>query len=547
MLRGENFNYIEEKLNILAFRIKQRGKLNLLELNLHAEFFFAELLNIIFGWELKNLNIQNHNVEAIDLIDNENKIIIQVSATATKRKIEYSLKRESLSQYTEYMFKFLYIAGNLDKLRREKYKNPYNIRFNPYEDIIDIAYILKCVLVLPMEKQFQLKEFITKELVNKENVFLSDTRNLPIKGRFTNRVYRTDALDEKLTLYGGLPFIETSVGEELENGDLLDEVIEKIIYDIFIDNPVESETESYLLKKMKKRKGDDFSKVILEATINYANMGGSIGEKIYSFGTHFTFVMPSFVIIHVFRVYVNIDHQNMRRFYSVEPIAHEEKKLENGNIASTYYLDKKENVHFLIIGFDKKEKCCYYSNGVLKKDKVKMSRFEYKSISTGFTVANNSLDNLYIECEENNNGLKEGEKYFNTALDSPIIIIDPFDGDIVLREKYFDKVEWRARIKLKTDYSYFVFSIFSAENKNELSLEEIGNYYHKGKYGFPQSNILAIEYYEKAKSAEGYYMIGRILLEDRELVDLEYVHFYMKKSAEMGFEKAKEFLKNNNL
>ena len=49
MNRTNYFNYIEEKLNFLAYRIEQRGKINLLEFNIHSETFFADLCNAIYG------------------------------------------------------------------------------------------------------------------------------------------------------------------------------------------------------------------------------------------------------------------------------------------------------------------------------------------------------------------------------------------------------------------------------------------------------------------------------------------------------------------
>lgn len=88
MNRSYYFNYIEEKLNTLAVRIKKRGKLNLLDLNIFSETFFADMLNIVFGFQLKNLNIIEQNVEGIDLIDEKNKIVAQVSSTCTKQKTE---------------------------------------------------------------------------------------------------------------------------------------------------------------------------------------------------------------------------------------------------------------------------------------------------------------------------------------------------------------------------------------------------------------------------------------------------------------------------
>jgi len=63
MNRTWYFNYIEEKLNILAYRIETRGKINILDLNIHSETFFADLCNIVFGLNLVNLNSFVQNTE----------------------------------------------------------------------------------------------------------------------------------------------------------------------------------------------------------------------------------------------------------------------------------------------------------------------------------------------------------------------------------------------------------------------------------------------------------------------------------------------------
>ncbi len=83
MNRAYYFNFIEYKLCTLATRIEIRGKLNILDLNLHSENFYMNFCNELFGWQLKNMNAIKQNVEAIDLIDKSNQIIIQVSSTTT--------------------------------------------------------------------------------------------------------------------------------------------------------------------------------------------------------------------------------------------------------------------------------------------------------------------------------------------------------------------------------------------------------------------------------------------------------------------------------
>ncbi len=108
MKRSNYFNYIESHLTTLAVRIENRGKINLLDLNIYSETFFADILNMLFNLELKNLNTINQNVEGIDLVDTTNKVIAQVSSTCTKQKIESSLAKEIFKEYSGYTFKFIF-------------------------------------------------------------------------------------------------------------------------------------------------------------------------------------------------------------------------------------------------------------------------------------------------------------------------------------------------------------------------------------------------------------------------------------------------------
>jgi hypothetical protein len=163
MIRSLNFNYIEEKLSILATRIELRGKLNILDLHLHSENFYLHFFNALFGWELENLNTSKQNVAAIDLIDHKNKLAVQVSATATKDKVESALTKD-LSAYAGYAFKFISISKDASALRGMTFANPHNLYFNPKSDIFDITSILKEILVLGIDDQRRIADFIKKEL-----------------------------------------------------------------------------------------------------------------------------------------------------------------------------------------------------------------------------------------------------------------------------------------------------------------------------------------------------------------------------------------------
>lgn len=165
MKRTNYFNYIEEKLNTLAYRIEVRSKLNLLELNIHSENFFANLCNIIFDLELENLNFSYQNIDGIDLIDHKNKIVVQVSSTCTKIKIENSLSKNVYAKYKDYKYKFMSISKNApSSLKNKTFKNPYSMQFNPKQDIWDVGLLLKKTLNQTVSKQRCLYDLIKAEL-----------------------------------------------------------------------------------------------------------------------------------------------------------------------------------------------------------------------------------------------------------------------------------------------------------------------------------------------------------------------------------------------
>lgn len=166
MKRPDYFNVIEERLNLLAERIKSRGRLNMLEFNIHAESFYQHFLNELFGWAVLNENEIKQNAEAIDLVDHTNKLILQISATASKQKIESSLSKGTIKNYKGHTFKFVSIARDADELRKETFKNPHGIAFNPVSDIIDKNTILSKIRGLNINDQERIYKFVKKELVN---------------------------------------------------------------------------------------------------------------------------------------------------------------------------------------------------------------------------------------------------------------------------------------------------------------------------------------------------------------------------------------------
>jgi hypothetical protein len=175
MIRNDNYKYIEERLAILAHRINTNGKLNDMSLHLRSENFYMHFLNNLYGWELENFNDSEQNAAAIDLICHKNKIVIQVSSTNTKEKIDKSLAKDKIKDYLNYNFKFLSISKDAGNLRSQTFVNKHGILFNPKVDIIDNLSLLNKIDGLKIIPQNLIYKFIKDELGREVDPVQKDT------------------------------------------------------------------------------------------------------------------------------------------------------------------------------------------------------------------------------------------------------------------------------------------------------------------------------------------------------------------------------------
>jgi hypothetical protein len=154
-----------KKLSILVCEIEIRGHLNILDLNIHAENFYARLLNLIFGYSLSNLNATTQNAAGIDLIDHTAKVVLQVSATATKAKVEASLAKD-LTSYVGYSFKFVALTTDASSLKSKTFVNPH---------IFDVKAISGIILALDLSRQQQIYQFLKTEMLSLDIEVPSDS------------------------------------------------------------------------------------------------------------------------------------------------------------------------------------------------------------------------------------------------------------------------------------------------------------------------------------------------------------------------------------
>lgn len=168
MNRSLYWNLCELKLSTLCTRVELRGKLNILDFHLHAEDFYLNFLNVLFGYSLKNMNQVTQNAAGIDLIDVTNKLVLQVSSTASKAKIESALSKD-LKSYKDYRFNFVAISKDASDLRKQSFRNAHGLVFDPKNDVHDVKSILSHIQHLDIDKQLVIYDFLKKELQSGED------------------------------------------------------------------------------------------------------------------------------------------------------------------------------------------------------------------------------------------------------------------------------------------------------------------------------------------------------------------------------------------
>jgi hypothetical protein len=152
---------------VLTVEVTFRSKVNLQDINVHAEQFYKILLNQIFDYELENINIVDQNVAVIDLADKKNKIAIQVTSNNSKKKIKETVDAFIIKKlYKEYRdLKVLVIK---QKTKRAGIIKDEFFSFDMDKDVLDVEYLIKNISDIDDIDQLEkIEKWLSDELVQK--------------------------------------------------------------------------------------------------------------------------------------------------------------------------------------------------------------------------------------------------------------------------------------------------------------------------------------------------------------------------------------------
>ena len=129
---------IGRRLAYLKAEVETFNSLNLTDINVYAENFYRDFFNLI-GYEFDNTNFYEQNFAHIDLIDNKNKVAIQVTSQNDNIKIKKAIDGFYKDpKNKDFKLKILLIAKNA-----KEYRTNFGKNFSHKEDVLDIKKLLK--------------------------------------------------------------------------------------------------------------------------------------------------------------------------------------------------------------------------------------------------------------------------------------------------------------------------------------------------------------------------------------------------------------------
>lgn len=165
MIKGGSLTEeISRKFAVLKVEIDQSGFLGLTNIHKHCENFMMGLLNLVYGYELKNLNDETSNVPGLDLGDSKRKIAYQISSEKTSEKINDTLDKVlRYRHYQQYTSIRIFVLNNKQRTYSLTNTEPA-YSFDWERNIIDFDDLLRDIQHLNSERLKEVSEYLDHEL-----------------------------------------------------------------------------------------------------------------------------------------------------------------------------------------------------------------------------------------------------------------------------------------------------------------------------------------------------------------------------------------------
>lgn len=158
---------VAKSLALLSNEVTILNAINLYDINIVAEDFFPGLLNLIYGYQLKNANYLEKNAPAIDLYDEVNRIAIQVTSDSSSKKINHTIEEFNKNKSYNRYDRLVVLVLTQKKKYTVAFDTDGNFVFDKTKDIWDVEDLMKDIRKLDTEQIKEISNYLSKELCDK--------------------------------------------------------------------------------------------------------------------------------------------------------------------------------------------------------------------------------------------------------------------------------------------------------------------------------------------------------------------------------------------
>lgn len=160
MNREIYLKHISDTLATLRVQVENRNSLQLYDINILAEDLFKELLNLVYGYNLENLNITEKNAAAIDLGDTKRRVAIQVTSDNSGTKIRDTVDKFNQKKLYEKYERLIILIIAKKKDYRKDFGNQ-SLFFKM--EILDISDLLQHIRGMETPGLEKIADFLERE------------------------------------------------------------------------------------------------------------------------------------------------------------------------------------------------------------------------------------------------------------------------------------------------------------------------------------------------------------------------------------------------
>lgn len=161
---------IADSLAHLSQQVALHNSINLYDINIISETFYADLLNIIKGWKLSNANSVEKNAPGVDLVDDLNKIAVQVTSDSSSDKIKHTIEEFISKRLYEKYNHLIVLILTKKKKYTAKFESKGLFQFDKSQDIWDIYDLINEINTLKTGEVKRVNDFLAREFTDKYRI-----------------------------------------------------------------------------------------------------------------------------------------------------------------------------------------------------------------------------------------------------------------------------------------------------------------------------------------------------------------------------------------